>query len=164
MIFRAEDILVHERKMGHVEKILDDAKAGRPHLDPTAGHKSTISFAGFRNIENLALGLSQRGPDATITLAKRQRRSALAVASGFCDVRQSVGVAEQLDILPEQPGADNVVAEIGAGLDRVPLIKCGFIRCLGHASHAWFRSVTLLGPLHCRADILGKKLCAASKM
>src|SRR3984957_9318517 len=148
MIFRAEDVLVHERKMGHVEKILDDAKAGRPHLDPAAGHKSTISFAGFRNIENLPPRLSQRRPDATITLAKRQRRSALAVASGFCDVRQTVGVAEQLDILPEQPGADDVVAEIRAGLDRVPLIKRGFVWCLRHAFGIRVQSVTCLCPLY----------------
>ena len=127
MLLRAEDILVHERKMRHVEKVLDDAKARSAHLHPTAWHEAAIGFACFRNIENLTLGFSQGGPDATVALAKRQRRSALAVVSRFRDVRQSAAIAEQLDILPKQPGADDFVAEIGAGLDRVPLIERSFI-------------------------------------
>src|ERR1700722_20368236 len=105
--------------MRHVEKILDDAKTRSAHLDPTTRHEAAIGFARFRNIEDFPLRFSQRGPDATVALAKRQRRSALAIVSRFRDVRQSALVAEQLDILPKQPRADDVVSEVGAALDRV---------------------------------------------
>jgi hypothetical protein len=51
----------------------------------------------------------------------------LAIASRFRDVRQSAAIAEQLDILPKQLRADDVVTEVGAALDRVPLIERSFI-------------------------------------
>jgi hypothetical protein len=51
----------------------------------------------------------------------------LAIVPRFRDVRQSALIAEQLNVLPKQPCADDLVAEIGAGLDRVPLIERSFI-------------------------------------
>src|SRR5579859_5946348 len=107
MLFRAQNIFVHEGKMRHVEKVLDHPKARRTHLHPTAGHKAAIRFARLRNIENLPLRLAERGPDAAIALAKRQCGPALAVVLYFRDDRQTAVIAEQLDILPEQPRADD---------------------------------------------------------
>src|SRR5271170_4312966 len=59
MFFRTQNVLMHERKMRHVEKVLDHAKAGGTHLYPTAGNKAAIGLAGFWDIENFPLRLAK---------------------------------------------------------------------------------------------------------
>ena len=44
-----ENIGVHERKMRHIEKILDDAKTGGLHRDRPAYDDAAIGLVRFRN-------------------------------------------------------------------------------------------------------------------
>src|SRR5260221_1772754 len=148
MFFRTQNVLMYEGKMRHVEEVLDHAKTRGTHLHPTEGHEAAIGLVGFRDIEYLALRFAERCPDATVALAKWQRRPAFAVVVNLCDHRHAAVIAAKLDILPEQPGTNWRAAQFGAGLDRIPMIELGFVSRLFHLLSPRHPTLALTPPLH----------------
>jgi len=68
----AEDVGVHEGKMRHVEKVLDHPQPRGPHGHPTAGDEAAVGLPGFGDVEDLAPGGAERGPQTAEFLAHRQ--------------------------------------------------------------------------------------------
>src|SRR5690606_4936098 len=98
---RTENVGVDERKMRHVEKILDDAVRTRMHSNTAAADDAPVGLVELRDRGQGSRRLSQRGEDAAVALLDRQLAAGAAFFVKLDDLESIRRLAAHLDVLAE---------------------------------------------------------------
>ena len=103
----AEDALVHEGEVRHVEEVLDDARRAAGHVIRATDHLAQVGIVVFGEGQHIMRGCADAGPDQAIGLFRRVDPD-LAFQVAFLQVRQR-RYAMAAALLAEAP------AMVGAG-------------------------------------------------